>query len=152
MRSPSHQAALAAVLLLAAELTGLVLLGWSLAALQQTRLFVERCWPTQGSVVAFSRQPDEIDIVGPQPVIGYFTPNGTTHELRPQLLLPWTGLTIGDKVTVLYDPLSPSDARLDCFEQLWLVPAFTASLGALLVGGPALAWALGLFRADRRKA
>jgi len=146
MRSPSQQAGLAAALLLAAELSGLTLLGWGVVSIQQTRSFVERCWPTQGSVIAFARQSDEIEAVGVQPVVGYFTPNGSTHELHPQLLFPWNGFTIGDKITVLYDPLSPADARLDLFEQLWLIPAFTAALGALLVGGPALAWALGLFR------
>jgi len=151
MRSSSRQAGLAAALLLAAELMGLALLGWGVIVIQQTRAFVARSWPTQGSVIAFARESDEIE-VGVQPVVGYFTPNGSTHQLRPKLLLPWNGFTIGDKVTVLYDPLTPTDARLDLFEQLWLIPAFAAALGALLVGGPALAWALGLFRPRRAKA
>ena len=151
MRTSSLQAGLAATLLLAAELGGLALLGWSVFVIQQTRSFVERSWPTQGSVIAFARDSEEIEVVGVQPVVGYFTFNGANHQLRPKLLLPWNGYTIGDKVTVLYDPLTPSNARLDLFEQLWLVPASTAALGALLVGGPALAWALGLFRPRNMK-
>lgn len=152
MRSSSQQAALAATLLLAAEISGLALLGWSVISIQQTRAFVERCWPTQGAVIAFARNSGDVESVRAQPVVGYFTPNGGTLEFRPKLLLPWNGLTIGDKMTVLYDPLSPSDARLDLFEQLWLMPAVTAALGALLVMGPALAWLAGLFRPRRLSA
>jgi hypothetical protein len=146
MRASSQQAALAALLLLAAELSGLALLGWSVVSIQQTRAFVERCWPTQGSVIAFARSAQGVESAGAQPVVGYFTPNGGTLEFRPRLLLPWNGLTVGDKITVLYDPLAPEDARLDLFEQLWLIPAVIAALGALLVIGPAVAWAAGLFR------
>ena len=146
MRPSSQQAALAALLLLAAELSGLALLGWSAVTIQQTRSFVERCWPTQGSVIAFARGGDGVESGGAQPVVGYFGPEGGTLEFRPRLLLPWNGLTVGDTITVLYDPLVPEDARLDLFEQLWLIPAVMAALGALLVVGPALAWAAGLFR------
>lgn len=102
-------------------------------------------------MIAFARKPQEVESVGVTPIVGYATPNGGSHELRPQLLLPWNGLTIGDKITVLYDPEVPADARLDLFEQLWLLPAFAAGLGALLVGGPALAWLLGLFQPGRMK-
>ncbi len=152
MRASSQQAGLAAALLLGAELSGLALLGWGVHAVQQTRSFVSRSWPTQGSVIAFARPPAEIETVGVQPVVGYMTPNGSPHEIRPKLLLPGNGFSIGDKVTVLYDPVAPSNARLDRFEELWLIPSFAAALGALLVGGPALAWALGLFRPRSPKA
>lgn len=139
---------MAAALLLTAELVGLALIGWGVWGLQQTRSFVERSWPTEGFVIAFAREPEVTpDLL--QPVIGFSTPNGGSHELRPRMLLPWNGYTIGDRVTVLYDPASPAEARLDRFEQLWLTPAFTAALGGLLVTGPALAWALGLFRPRR---
>ena len=123
--------------------------------------FYQFCFPNTMATPNTQRYPlasflkgldfDKIE-VGVQPVVGYLTPNGGTHQLRPKLLLPWNGFTIGDKVTVLYDPLTPTDARLDLFEQLWLIPAFSAALGALLVGGPALAWALGLFRPRPAKA
>ena len=146
--SPRKEAGLAAALLLSAELVGLGMIAWGARELHQARDFVERSWPTEGMVIAFAREP-KVAADPLQPVIGFSTPNGGSHELRPRLLLPWNGYTIGDRVTVLYDPARPAEARLDRFEQLWLTPAFTAALGGLLVGGPAAAWLLGLFRPRR---
>src|SRR5690349_9784154 len=65
------------------------------------------------------------------PVIQFHTPDGKAHEFQSNVGSSWG---VGQRVEVLYDPDTPSRARVNSFRDLWLGPALSGGMGLLLLG------------------
>ena len=140
----SWATALTAVAL--ANLVGLALLVYAGRLYQETTEFIDRAWPTAGVVVGLERL-DAGEGADPRtsPVVRFETARGESHRFRARMMVAWRDYTVGDSLTVLYDPDAPDDARVDDSLRLWLAPVVIAALGLILMLGATAALAVAAF-------
>jgi hypothetical protein len=140
----SWATALTAVAL--ANLVGLALLVFAGRLYQETNEFIERAWPAPGVVVGLERL-DAGESADPRtsPVVRFETAKGESHRFRARMMVSWRDYTVGDSVTVLYDPDAPDEALVDDSLRLWLAPVVSAALGLILMLGATAALAVAAF-------
>lgn len=61
-----------------------------------------------------------------------FQLNGQRHEFQSWLFTSPPQFTVGDKVTVLYDPNDPGRAGIESFVTMWLFPTIFGGIGAVV--------------------
>lgn len=66
------------------------------------------------------------------PVVAFTARDGSQHTFRGEMGTSSPGRS-GERVEVLYDPKSPSEARTKGFFSLWLGPLVCGGMGAVLV-------------------
>ncbi len=146
-RSPTSTAT---VIVTAVSLVGVLLLALGGYFFYQSTAFVDRSWPAVGEVVGYVRPGGGATSLTPlTPIVRYQPSQSEVRQLQPSFVATWRGYTVGEKLTVLYDPDNLSDARIDDFWQLWFLPVLSASLGMALVTLPWLA--LGIAVAGNRR-
>ncbi len=99
----------------------------------RTQRFVSSAERAEGTVVAMAGSQTQA------PVVAFTDGTGTPHRITSSVSSSPPAHVVGEKVTVLYDPLDPGSARLDSFIQLWL--GATVALG---IGGMFLLMALAM--------
>ncbi len=72
------------------------------------------------------------------PVFSFVDTAGKEHKIYSNWGSKPPRFNVGEKVTVLYNPRSPEDARLDTFFELWGLPTILSIIGAVHTG----AWLL----------
>ena len=81
--------------------------------------------PTEGTVVRMERGGK-----GSKPVVKYEV-DGQDYEVRGLLTTSPPAHSVGDKVAVLYQPQTPSEAVIDTFINRWLFPTIFGGIGAI---------------------
>jgi uncharacterized protein DUF3592 len=74
------------------------------------------------------------------PRVRFVTQSGDTIEFTGSNGTSPPAFEVGETVSVLYDPTSPGNARIDTFFQLWLLPIILGVMGSIsaAVGGAGL--------------
>lgn len=142
-----------------ALLIGLILLGAAIWQMQEADAFIGRAVSAQGEVVRMDseeprdderstttyyieqgkrRRNDSSDPTLYTAIIGYTDKTGVQHEVREQISKSSPTRTVGDKVSILYDPNDPAQARVDDF--IGRSGRYTAlgGLGLFFAGGATL--------------
>lgn len=128
----------------AVDLAALGMIGFAWTQYAASRSFVERARPAAGEVIALDL-PSREAVAGPlTPVVRYRLNRGDVRDLRPKFAAVWGGYSVGDRLTVLYDPADPGDARIDDFWQLWFLPLAGAVGGLILFVVPSAALLLAI--------
>ena len=111
---------------------GAFLLGAVIASKTTIPLMI-RGRPAVGVVRSFEQVESGDSDVPPAsyPVIQFHTPDGKAHDFQSNVGSSWG---VGQRVEVLYDPDTPSRARVNSFPALWLGPALSGGVGLLLLG------------------
>ncbi|MGB8261715.1 MAG: DUF3592 domain-containing protein [Terracidiphilus sp.] len=99
--------------------------------------FVERSEFAQGTVTALepvskAGNRDADRNVTYAPVFTFSTKDGKTVSVLSRTSSNPPAFHLGDRVTVLYDPANPEEARIDRLWQLWSLPLIFAALGLFL--------------------
>lgn len=131
----------------ASLLVGLCIAGGGAAAvagafamLNSARRFFKTALSATGRIVEFTTDrhmgPDGKTVERYFAVIAFQASGGQEHRVESQSVgrtLKQLQLDLGRKVSVLYDPDNPSDARTGTSLQLWIVPLLVGLLGLLLL-------------------
>ena len=88
---------------------------------------------TEGIVVYMNTYSDS-DGESYSPDVKFTTRYGETIRFTDDLSTYPADFKVGDKVTVIYDPLHPQDVRIKSFLRLWLFPTIFALVGAVPMG------------------
>jgi len=115
---------------------GLILLASSIGLSIHTKQFIESAITTDGIVIDLERQNGSY-----HPVVTFTTPDNITFQFTSNTGSSPPAYVIGQQVKVIYDPTSPSKARMGDFWSLWGLavifgglgfPCFLFGFGALL--------------------
>lgn len=90
---------------------------------------------TEGTVirmVARQRGAHNRNRGGAAPVVEFHVA-GERHEYHSKLSTSPPQFSVGEKVTILYDPKNPRDAGIDSFVTLWLFPTVFGGIGAVML-------------------
>jgi hypothetical protein len=114
---------------------GTILLIVAIGALITTRSFMKTAIQAEGSVVALSDRSSSGKLGGVYYPVFTFK-DKYEHEFT---IISSSGsnpaaFSVGEKVTVLYDPLIPVRARIKSFGQSWLFPTVFGGIGLLFAG------------------
>lgn len=118
-------------------LLGAVCLGVGLAFLIHTQRFVDRAEVAPGVVIELLHTRDRDGDVLYRPLVGYQTAGGALVEFASTFESHPPAYEVGEKVTVLYDPTHPDEARLRSFFSLWGIAAVFGTLGSVFFLGGA---------------
>ncbi len=101
----------------------------------RTRAFVASAWNADGTVVAVERgegsKRRNRSVPHYYPTVRFSTITGEEVAFVSEVGSNPAAHKVGDRVTVLYDPHHPEDARIRSFLQLWFVPSLLAVVGAI---------------------
>ena len=67
------------------------------------------------------------------PRFEFQTPDGERREVLSDTGSSPAGFSVGDRVTVLYKPDDPSNAKIDTFGQLWLFPVIVGVIAVIAI-------------------
>lgn len=152
MRRARSHTATAIFVVVAVDLIALSLLGFAWIQYDDSLTFIEKAQPAVGEVIALDL-PSADSTDGPlTPVVRYQLNRSDVRDLRPAFAAVWGGYQVGQRLTVLYDPNDPAEARIDDFWQLWFLPLATAAGGLVLLVVPSTALLLVLARNERDRA
>ena len=118
-----------------ASASGLLALGGSCC--NRTVQFKKTAVEVQGAVIEL-KEGSSSDHSHPvyYPIIRYADTAGQEHTLYSGTGSFPPAYAVGDRVSVLYNPANPKDAKVNSFSDLWLLPLILGILGGfdLLVG------------------
>lgn len=117
---------------------GLLLLGGAGWAARRVSAFVDRAVEAQGTVIRLASNGSKR-----APVVEFAGPSGEPRQLTHNVYSRPPAYAVGQRVSVLYDPDDPGDARLRT-GAIWVLPLVLACAGALalaLGGAPLIAGA-----------
>ena len=102
----------------------------------RTRSFLAKAITTSGEVAAVKEEVEH-DANGlstsSRPVVSFRTEGGMTIRFEAMSTRGPAFYRIGDRVTVVYDPLRPDRAHIRSFVSLWLLPLVLLGLGGAFV-------------------
>ncbi|MGA7305587.1 MAG: DUF3592 domain-containing protein [Rhodothermales bacterium] len=99
---------------------------------------------TTGDIVRFERigKQGGAEIQGTilVPVVRFVTASGqeVTFLGSTDTNPPWADRRAGGKITVIYDPLNPENARIDTFAEIWFAPLLLWAIGVAAILIPSL--------------
>ena len=93
--------------------------------------FLDTAARTDGTVVELERKRSAKGMAMDHPVVR-FTPRetGETIEFKSRFGMWPSPFAVGEPVEVAYDPAYPSQAEIDSFWTIWLLPLLIALFGA----------------------
>ena len=114
-------------------LVGLALIAggiWMLYQRSDTSLLGERA---EGTVVRLieKAEPGETPVI--YPFFKFKAENGKTYTVKGGVGSNPAAYTVGEKLSVVYDPDRPQDAHIDSFTELWLAPLVLLLMGFIFV-------------------
>lgn len=103
---------------------------------ERTNRFVGQALTTSGEVVDLVRSRSSSSSSGTRnytfkPRVRFSAPDGRSIEFLSSVGSNPPGFAIGEQVKVLYDLADPTDARIDDFVSLWLIPLIFGGIGAV---------------------
>jgi len=123
-------------------LTGGLFVAWGVSWFLQTALFLGRARPSTGVVVGESVSTSvslqgrsnyqKVSSMG-APVVEFRDGTGATHRFRA-LASTQGSFAVGERLTVLYDPLEPGRASIRSFDALWMRPILLVGFGGAMAG------------------
>jgi hypothetical protein len=113
--------------------------------LVRTGMFSSRAVRAPGLVVEMERSTTSKGSSTFHPIFTFTDNAGMVHTQRTSFGSSSYSFEVGEKVTVLYDPVTPKNSKIDSFQTVWLGPLVITGFG-LLFGGFACFW---LFMATR---
>ena len=93
--------------------------------------FVHSAERATGVVVELRPVREEHGQVGYAPVFHFTSGDSKSIEVKSDLSSSPPEYTVGQRVTVLYDPKTPESAFIDSFWDVWGLPTVVVSLSAL---------------------
>lgn len=132
-------------------LVGLGVMGGGLFAYVHMRNFADRAIRVPGEVVALSSHTDSDGDTLYSPVFEFQDQDGGLRQVTSSSSSKPAAFDVGEKVEVLYEPGDPTDAVIDSFSQMWLLPTVLIPFGAIFaLIGAAVSGLFGLiFRLGR---
>jgi len=113
---------------------GVLLIIFGLAAFRRTRKFVAQCRTAEGHISGYTTE-DSDEGVYYFSVIRFRGRSGVEHEIRGAHGLQEPP-TVGETVSITYDPAHPANAWITGTAAPWAIPWFVLLLGvATVVGG-----------------
>ncbi|HWE94776.1 MAG TPA: DUF3592 domain-containing protein [Tepidisphaeraceae bacterium] len=109
-------------------LPSFVALGLGVHFYRSTKGFVGRAVACQGRVVELKATRNENGSTY-YPVFAYSDASGTQRQGQSNVSSNLPGYSLGDAISLLYDPANPSDVRVNSFWPLWFAPAICAIAG-----------------------
>ena len=116
----------------------MIVFGWSLYIEQRELLSVGL--ETSGQIVGFERvgtpQEDQLGESFLVPIVRFRTESGEEIEFLGTVAERfWTDHQTGNTVSVIYDPASPEQAKINEYAEIWFAPAilFLVGLGAVVI-------------------
>ena len=130
-----------------AVLMGGIALCVAISSAMNSRAFVAGATHADGTVIDLVRHARS-NSNAVAPVVRFATADGETIEFCSDTASDPPSYTRGERVGVLYRPLSPREARVDDFESLWASSVFFGAIGSIFFGtGVAwIAWSIALAR------
>src|SRR5437868_4789215 len=119
---------------------GLGLAGTAVYAIRSTQSFVAKAEAVRGDVIDLEYRRDTSSLSSSgvyYPVVNFRTTTGEQHTFHSNTGSSPPSYSIGEAVTVLYDPTNPFDARISGFLSLWLFPLIFSVIGSLFSLGAA---------------
>ena len=92
------------------------------------RAFVQDASKAGGIVVEMVERRGDSGVMF-APVVAFSDAEGKEHKIYSTTSSYPPSYRVGEKVTVLYDPNSPDEGKLDAFFGLWLVPFILTVIG-----------------------
>jgi hypothetical protein len=122
------------------SVAGVLLLAAGTYVAQSTHSFLDRAQSAPGRVVELARSDSSTDTTY-SPVVEYEGPGGRTIQFKGNLASSPVSYTVGERVTVLYDPAMPEAAKIDSFLDKWFLPVLLGGMGLVFTAiGQALLW------------
>ena len=113
---------------------GVLLIAFGLAAFRRTRKFIADCLTTEGRISGYTTEDSE-DGVYYFSIIRFRGQSGVEHEIRGPHGLQEPP-TIGETVSITYDPAHPTNAWITGTTAPWVIPWLVLLLGvATVIGG-----------------
>jgi hypothetical protein len=109
---------------------GLGSLVLSIKLYRDTSHFVKTALPTQGTVIENTRQGAPGTRIRYTPKVRFIV-SGSSYEFVSLVGSNPASYTIGQPVSVLYTPGTPSNARINRFKDLWFGPLISLIIGLL---------------------
>ncbi len=123
-------------------LTGGLFVAWGVSWFLQTALFLGRARPSTGVVVG-EYPSTSVSLQGRShyrkvssmgaPIVEFRDGAGATHRFRA-LATTQESFAVGERLTVLYDPLQPGRASIRSFDALWMRPILMVGFGGAMAG------------------
>ncbi len=110
-------------------LVGVVFTAIGLYLMISTLLFQANAVRVPGTVVADQSWGGEH-----KPRVSFETLDGKAMEFASHPKTRNLMYNVGEKVTVLYDPADPSNAKISSFYELWLTPVILLAIGLIGLG------------------
>ena len=102
-----------------------------------TEHFLSKSLPATGTVTALRTVADtQAHSESYAPVFSFVARDGQSYAVDSGSSSNPPGFAVGETVRVLYDPANPTDAKIDTFFQIWVLPIVFGILGGIftLVG------------------
>jgi len=103
----------------------------------ESMAFLDTAARTDGTVIALKRERSAKGMALDHPVVRFTHPeSGEAVEFKSRFGIWPSPFAVGEPVEVAYDPADPSQAKIDSFWTIWLLPLLLALFGlACLVAG-----------------
>jgi hypothetical protein len=113
-------------------------------------IFVSTASNTKGTVVSIERHTGSKGSVSYYPVIKFYPDNGDEVIFTSEIGSNPAPYKINQTVDVKYEPSNPSNAKVDSFTELWVLPGIFSTIGTIFFI-IAIATALGQVNANKQK-
>lgn len=119
------------------SILAVVVLGFTTCLFIRQQMFMLRARRATGEVVRIKRRTGENGWLY-HAVIAFETDTGRSVTFDDAMETNWARFTLGQTVSVLYDPERPGTARVHSFATTWLSTLVSGGLGLLLLAGAAM--------------
>jgi hypothetical protein len=108
----------------------------ALVSFAYTWNFVSHATRTSGNIKALNQHSDNYYY----PVFAFDDATGAHHTIYSNTGCSSPNYQIGDKISVLYTPSNPSDANIDDFFAVWILPLATGAIAVLYLPLGLIVW------------
>lgn len=111
-------------------LGGVGMLAGGIWFVHEAARFLDSTARAEGTVIELRRERGAKGIAQDHPVVRFRpSPSVAPREFRSRFGMWPSPFSVGDKVTVAYEPLAPERAEIDSFWTLWFVPGLMVLFG-----------------------
>ncbi len=115
-------------------LFGIIFIGAGTYLFNDIQIFVEKSLPATGTVIRFSEEFDQDSDILFCPIVRFETKKGEIIEFKSKTSSKPPSYSVGENVSVLYDPNNPYNAEINSFISLWFAPILFLGFGIIFSG------------------